>query len=88
MLAAADGNKALSWISSLQEKRGEFIKVSSALEVTALEHEKDKRTLKPPSKPVGALALTEGEEDSTQKSPTTVRKIVRSKLRLVIIGQN
>lgn len=83
VLAAADANKALSWISSLQEKRGDFIKVSSALEETALEQEKDKKTLRP-SKPVGALALTDGEEDQAQRSPTTVRKIVRSKLRFVL----
>lgn len=81
ILAAGDANRAHSWISSLQEKRGEFIKVSSALEETALEQEKDRRTLKPQNKPVGALAITELQlEDTAQHSPTNVRKIVSSRI--------
>ena len=83
VLAAADGNQALSWISNLQEKRQDYIKVSSVLEDTAKEHERDRRTLRPPNIPVGALA--EAPEDDQQGSPPSVRKIVRSKLRYVAL---
>ncbi len=78
VLAAADSNQALAWISNLQEKRQDYIKVSAVLEDTALEQERDRRTLKP-NKPVGALAYS--PEDDPQRSPPSVRKIVRSKLR-------
>lgn len=78
MMAASDANEALTWISSLQEKRGDYIKLSAAMDETALEQEKDRRTLRPLGKPVGPLA--ELPEDEL---PTSVRKIVRSKLRYV-----
>ena len=79
MLAAADSNQAHSWISNLQEKRQDYIKVSAMLDTTALEQERDRKTLKPLNTPVGALA--QNTEDSSKKSPTSVRKIVRSKLK-------
>lgn len=80
VMAASDSNEALAWISNLQEKRGDYIKLSAVMDETALEQEKDRRTLRPFNKPVGALANTP-EEDSAQRSPTSVRKIVHSKLR-------
>jgi hypothetical protein len=76
-MAASNSDEALSWISNLQEKRGDFIKLSAAMDVTALEQEKDRRTLRHLSKPVGALA----QPPEDQGSPTSVRKIVRSKLK-------
>ena len=82
VLAAESSDQALSWIGQLQEKRQDYIKVSSVLEDTALEQERDRRTLRPLNKPVGALAYTPG--DDPQRSPPSVRKIVRSKLRSVI----
>lgn len=78
VFSAGSGNEALAWIQHLQDKREEFIKVSSALQESALEQEKDRRTLKALNRNVGALAIEIEEE---QKSQTAVRRIVRSKIR-------
>lgn len=79
VLAAASSDQALTWISQLQEKRQDYIKVTSVLEDTALEQERDRKTLRPLNKPVGALA--QDTADDKQTSPPSVRQIVRSKLK-------
>ena len=73
VLAAVSGEEALKWISNLQGKRGAYIKASVMMEETALEQERDRKSLKP-NRPVGALA-------SQDASPLTVRNIVHSKIK-------
>lgn len=82
VMTASSGDAALSWISNLQNKREEYIKMSAVMEETALEQERDKKTLKTLNRHVGALA-TPTDEEQGLNSPTNVRKIVRSKIRYV-----
>jgi len=73
-LVAADSNAALDWIKKLQDKRGEWIKATSA----KADSSHEKKTLRPLNQtPVGILATS--PEDQGNPS-STVRKIVGSHL--------
>jgi hypothetical protein len=62
----------------IQEKRGEFIKASSAMDEANLELEK-RKTLSVLGKPVGALANESTQETSDESS--SVRKIFTAKFQ-------
>ena len=82
-LTACSTNEALTWVENLQGKRGEFIKVRSAMEDTMLEQEKERYNLRPPSsKPMGALVPT-SPVDSPLRSSPGVESIVLSKIRYI-----
>ena len=79
-LSASSGNEALTWVEKLQEKRGEYLKVKDMRKKSADEQEKGKKTLRPPcDNPVGVLHQ-QSKDQSPQRSPPTIRRIINSKI--------
>lgn len=76
-LAAETPDSAHDWIKKLQDKREEWIKVESAKEANT---DGKKRTMMPLHQRPGAVLAPTPEEDETEGSPSTVRRIISSKI--------
>ena len=80
-LTAGSSNEALTWVENLQGKRGEYMKVTSAMDNNAQEQDRDKRTLHGfRTKPMETLARPR-DNGSPLRTPPGVRNIVLSKIR-------
>ncbi|XP_064395380.1 uncharacterized protein LOC135342564 isoform X2 [Halichondria panicea] len=83
LLSAGSDQDALTWIEKLQEKRSEYIKVSSAIEDNAQVQEKERKVFRPPNtQPASVLAANEA-----RSSPPSVRKIFSSRLPAVTLDR-